>query len=667
MGSNCSSCFSQNLQNITERKIDQNFINYFNNSNIETKKDKLKKTETIFSNNFDASLSLRLKSPIGRGEKDSCNFNNDEIDEKASNALDQKMFDNQSDLETIETIRKRNNIFLCPNKHPLLCNCSAKCAQCSQLKIGLACQKCKFHLCYECFGIDLNALNSISKKCIIEHPLNFKISSISCIKCGKNYEDGYKCSICKSFSLCIYCLGYNPENYALKSKCCMLDHPLNKSSQPLNCFNCRKSSKDGLACSLCKTYSLCPDCIEFDPYSFDSNLKCRFFRHPLIFHSTPLTCRLCDERVANGLRCSICPSYFICLSCSKFRFPTNSCPSNKILRWDPKEKLCSRCFSNKSGFECRHCSYRLCSLCKSPSPLNAISNRLLPLNANFLASGGRDNSIKMWDYTTGTSVKKLNGHTSFVVCLVKLNEKLMASGSWDNTIRIWNYTTGTCLKTLTGHTNTVYCVIKLNEKLIASSSSDNCIKIWDKNTGKCIKTFNNHSNYVRCLIKLNENQMASGSDDNSIKIWNYGKGKCLKALYGHNGGVRCLIKLNEQNIASCSNDKTIKIWNFITGKCIKTLNGHNNDVRCLIKSKTNQLVSGSYDNTIKIWNYKTGKCLKTLTGHTSYIRCLLNLNEKQIASGSNDNSMKIWDNTTGECIKTLNGLIYFVRGLIKIF
>ena len=81
---------------------------------------------------------------------------------------------------------------------------------------------------------------------------------------------------------------------------------------------------------------------------------------------------------------------------------------------------------------------------------------LAVLEAGILASGSGDTSIKIWNTTSGTCIKTLTGHSSYVYSLAVLEEGILASGSWDNSIKIWNTTSGTCIKTLTGHSDGVY-------------------------------------------------------------------------------------------------------------------------------------------------------------------------------------------------------------------
>ena len=58
--------------------------------------------------------------------------------------------------------------------------------------------------------------------------------------------------------------------------------------------------------------------------------------------------------------------------------------------------------------------------------------------------------------------KNLKGHTQAVLCMIHVkwdkNYSTIASGSRDNTIKLWNMNTKSCIKTLKGHTSYVNCL-----------------------------------------------------------------------------------------------------------------------------------------------------------------------------------------------------------------
>ena len=60
-------------------------------------------------------------------------------------------------------------------------------------------------------------------------------------------------------------------------------------------------------------------------------------------------------------------------------------------------------------------------------------------DGKWLASGGADNSIKIWDTSTGRELRALSGHTGSVWSAVfSPDGRRVASGGADKTVRVWD-------------------------------------------------------------------------------------------------------------------------------------------------------------------------------------------------------------------------------------
>ncbi len=92
--------------------------------------------------------------------------------------------------------------------------------------------------------------------------------------------------------------------------------------------------------------------------------------------------------------------------------------------------------------------------------------------------------------------------------------KTIASGSHDQTVRVWDASSGQCLNILQGHTEGVMSVVfSPDGKAVASGSYDGAIKLWDMKTGVCLLTLRSDRPYERMNITkvkgLTEAQIAT--------------------------------------------------------------------------------------------------------------------------------------------------------------
>jgi hypothetical protein len=279
---------------------------------------------------------------------------------------------------------------------------------------------------------------------------------------------------------------------------------------------------------------------------------------------------------------------------------------------------------------------------------------------------------KCWVTVNGLlQPKLLLHHPSVVYCAIYSPDGTrIVSGSSDETVRVWDASTGAVLRTLEGHTSSVWSVaFSPDETLIVSSSGDQTgiTRIWDASTGAVLHTLEGHTGSVHSIaISLDGTRIVSGSRDRTMRIWDASTGAVLRTLKGHTSSVWSVaFSPDETRIVSGSGDQTVRVWDAGTGAFLRTLEGHTSWVRSVAFSPDGtRIVSGSDDRTVRVWDASTGAVLRTLKGHTDYMRSVaFSPDGTRIVSGSDDETVRVWDASTGAVITTLKasiGLVYSV-------
>lgn len=79
--------------------------------------------------------------------------------------------------------------------------------------------------------------------------------------------------------------------------------------------------------------------------------------------------------------------------------------------------------------------------------------------------------------------------------------QFVATGGRDKVIKIWDTSTGQCIRTLVGHDNWIRGVCwSPNGKFLLSCSDDKTVRVWDlKAGGRCSKTIDAHQHFVTSI------------------------------------------------------------------------------------------------------------------------------------------------------------------------
>jgi WD40 repeat protein len=285
--------------------------------------------------------------------------------------------------------------------------------------------------------------------------------------------------------------------------------------------------------------------------------------------------------------------------------------------------------------------------------------------------------IVIWSLAAGRKTHTLLGHSHDITSLAfgprpagqpgetnqdspGLDDTILASSSVDDTIRVWNTSTGGQLGVVKGGQDGMACVaISPDGMLIAGGGRNGSIKLWKVSKRSEGFTFedarpfqgNGLAQVRRLAFSPDGKTLASGGSDGTIKLWKVDDGREQLTLEGaHSLAIGSLaFKPGDGNVlVSASDDRTIKVWNLQTcgnSKPCKgiTLEEHAVPFKMLAFSPDGKLLaSGSDDQTPEVWDTVSWKLKRRLEGQGGRTISVSFVSNEVLASASEDSQVKLW-------------------------
>ncbi|KAL2833436.1 WD40-repeat-containing domain protein [Aspergillus cavernicola] len=172
-------------------------------------------------------------------------------------------------------------------------------------------------------------------------------------------------------------------------------------------------------------------------------------------------------------------------------------------------------------------------------------------SGKFVATGGEDNKLIIWDAATLTPVQTFTHHRDSVsglafarhISSMSSGEQLF-SGSFDRTIKTWSVSTAghAYVETLFGHQDNVTSLAAMTiDQCISVGARDRTARLWKVveesqmifRGGSSKNTY--HENNIDCIAPLPPTHFVTGSDNGSISLWSVHKKKPLYTIHQAHG------------------------------------------------------------------------------------------------------------------------------------
>jgi WD40 repeat protein len=268
-----------------------------------------------------------------------------------------------------------------------------------------------------------------------------------------------------------------------------------------------------------------------------------------------------------------------------------------------------------------------------------ISTLVFSPNGKMLATGSWDNTVYLWDTTTGEIIRPLHGHSRPILYLsFSSNNKLIAASSYDGTIRIWDSASGNIVKVIESNTNLISTMtFSQDSSMFAAGYLNDKVYIWDTTSWKTTKTLDYPQKLAVALSFSTDNKVLAvynknyrfedfklGGKKNNVMLWdttNWDNTKTMEMNW-FSSAVTAFC-LNNKLLANTYTDRReitwydvrkyyyVNLWNVGTKKKYHTLKLENTSPpETIMISPDNKILAIlTYNNTVQFWDVVTKKTI----------------------------------------------------------
>uniref|UniRef100_A0A8C6SFH2 PWP2 small subunit processome component n=1 Tax=Neogobius melanostomus TaxID=47308 RepID=A0A8C6SFH2_9GOBI len=187
----------------------------------------------------------------------------------------------------------------------------------------------------------------------------------------------------------------------------------------------------------------------------------------------------------------------------------------------------------------------------------------------------RMGQLLVWEWQSESYVFKQQGHFNNMASLsYSPDGQYIATGGDDGKVKVWNTNSGLCFVTFTEHSSSVSQVTFTSSGMVVVSASlDGTVRAFDLHRYRNFRTFTSPrpAQFSSLAVDVSGELVSAGAQDSfEIFLWSMQTGRLLEILGGHEGPVSSLCFSPVQSVlASASWDKTVRLWDMMDSWQVK--------------------------------------------------------------------------------------------------
>ncbi|HQU43532.1 MAG TPA: WD40 repeat domain-containing protein [Pirellulales bacterium] len=198
----------------------------------------------------------------------------------------------------------------------------------------------------------------------------------------------------------------------------------------------------------------------------------------------------------------------------------------------------------------------------------------LPNGRQLVTAYSSDKNVYLWDVAMCKLVREFQGHTADgVTAVVSHDGDRLASSGKDDTLRLWQLSTGQEVWTQNVPGEQIGRVVfSPDDRLLLTSGADRTLRIREVKTGSVTATLEGHTAGCAGDFSPDGKQVLSWGDDGQVRVWDIRTAKTLQTFEGRPEAVRHAWLLDGgRQVLTWGKDLAFRVSDAATGRTVREI------------------------------------------------------------------------------------------------
>lgn len=280
----------------------------------------------------------------------------------------------------------------------------------------------------------------------------------------------------------------------------------------------------------------------------------------------------------------------------------------------------------------------------SPSP---VLTAAISQNAEMLAAGGDDQTLRVWDVESSDLRHSFANHTAPITACAWTGPTNVVTGTADGRVSAWAIELKRIARQTRQHQDRVSLILLSRDRSwYATASWDKTIAIFNS-AHKLKFTLPAGSAAVTALaLTADDRTLAAGHWDGVVRVFNIETGKMVDEFAAHETSlIGAAIVAGSQYLVTADANGSLRSWNLSEMGITRYVHKHSGEAFSLQYTPDNlNLLSVGYDGQLKLWDRNERAESGYIDGQEGPITaCAIAPDNQWWAVGAADGALKLWN------------------------